>query len=179
MYVLGFTHHLSQLNLWLAFKLYKYMFFTIKSHCQSIIGRVITQIWTFHWYLAKQYNQVNKMMCEWRRQGHSCLYGAERITLCLPSVAHCSVAQNLFWLDSHDIIRVKALSHWLKVMSCFRGRINGAWTPPLAPCDWQSSAWQQIHFFFVYSLHNLAVFACLRKVILYCSFQRTVNAGHM
>lgn len=143
----------------LLWKLYKHMFFTIKGHCRIIM----TSDLKFHWYPAKQHKWVSKMMCKWRRQGHSCLYGAqERITLCLPSVAHCSAAQNLHWLDSHDIIRLRVLSHWLKVMSCFRGRINGAGTPPLAPYDWPGSVFPCCHnsgglALFVYSLHNLAV----------------------
>lgn len=146
----------------LLLKLYEHTFFTFSLSDQYLESHISDLDITFHWYPPTQCDWVYKMMCKWRRQGHSCLYGAqERITLCLPSVAHCSVAQNLLWLDSHDIIRLRPHSHWLKVMSCFRGRINGAWTPPLAPCDWPSSVFPCCHnsglTLFVYSLHKLCV----------------------
>lgn len=76
-----------------------------------------------------------------------------------PLLALCSGAQNLLWLDSHDIIRLRAHSHWLRVMSCFRRRIHGAWTPPLAPCDWPSS---------VVSLSLFTVYITL----LFCLFKK-------
>lgn len=62
----------------------------------------------------KQFNGLVKiLMSKWRRQGHSCRCAAlERITLCVPSVAHCSGASSLLRLDSHDIIRPRD-TFWL------------------------------------------------------------------
>lgn len=45
----------------------------------------------------KQFNGLVKiLMSKWKRQGHSCYCAAlERITRCVPSVAHCSGAGSL------------------------------------------------------------------------------------
>lgn len=79
-----------------------------------------------------------------------------QLFMCMPSetaVMHTT----LLWLGSHDIIRPRAHSHWLEVISSFRGKDKGC-RSPASGCLWLT----QLRFsfkggliFFVYSLHNL------------------------